>query len=148
MINFFKNEFASLLSKTIELDFNQILSLIEIPPENIPGDLAFPCFKVSGILKKSPNQVSTELVEKLDGSNQIFSKFQALGPYLNAHFNQNIFIESTLNKQKLPAPVASVYDSYFPAQDGLRSCIRKTLLKWRPGSAFAEKLIIPHKQDC
>ena len=39
--------------------------------------------------------------------------------------NQNIFIESTLSKQKLPAPVASVYDSYFPAQDGLRSCIRK-----------------------
>ncbi len=29
--------------------------------------------------------------------------------------NQNIFIESTLSKQRLPAPVASVYDSYFPA---------------------------------
>jgi isocitrate dehydrogenase kinase/phosphatase len=39
--------------------------------------------------------------------------------------NQNIFVESTLSKQKLPAPVASVYDSYFPAQDGLRICIRK-----------------------
>ncbi len=78
MINFFKNEFASLLSKTIELDFNQILALIEIPPENIPGDLAFPCFKISGILKKAPNQVSTELVEKLAGDNQIFSKFEAL----------------------------------------------------------------------
>ncbi|MBU2222993.1 MAG: bifunctional isocitrate dehydrogenase kinase/phosphatase [Gammaproteobacteria bacterium] len=39
--------------------------------------------------------------------------------------NQNIFVESTLSKQKLPAPVASVYDSYFPAQDGLRHCIRK-----------------------
>jgi isocitrate dehydrogenase kinase/phosphatase len=39
--------------------------------------------------------------------------------------NQNIFVESTLTKQKLPAPIASVYDSYFPAQDGLRVCIRK-----------------------
>jgi isocitrate dehydrogenase kinase/phosphatase len=39
--------------------------------------------------------------------------------------NQNIFVESTLSKQKLPAPIASVYDSYFPAQDGLRICIRK-----------------------
>ncbi|MBN8445762.1 MAG: bifunctional isocitrate dehydrogenase kinase/phosphatase [Gammaproteobacteria bacterium] len=38
--------------------------------------------------------------------------------------NQNIFVESTLSKQQLPAPIASVYDSYFPAQDGLRSCIR------------------------
>jgi len=101
MINFFKQEFASLLSKNIELDFNQILELIEIPPENIPGDLAFPCFKISGILKKTPNQVATELVEKLDGSNQIFSKFQALGPYLNVHFNQNIFIERFFTDEKI-----------------------------------------------
>jgi isocitrate dehydrogenase kinase/phosphatase len=39
--------------------------------------------------------------------------------------NQNIFVESTLSKQKLPAPIASVYDSYFPAQHGLRVCVRK-----------------------
>lgn len=38
--------------------------------------------------------------------------------------NQNIFVESTLSKQRLPAPVASVYDSYFPAQDGLKQTIR------------------------
>ncbi|RVU37410.1 bifunctional isocitrate dehydrogenase kinase/phosphatase [Rheinheimera riviphila] len=39
--------------------------------------------------------------------------------------NQNIFVESTLSKKKLPAPIASVYDSYFPAQDGLRVCVPK-----------------------
>lgn len=44
--------------------------------------------------------------------------------------NQNIFVESTLNKQKLPAPIASVYDSYFPAQDGLRHCIRKIVASY------------------
>lgn len=44
--------------------------------------------------------------------------------------NQNIFVESTLNKQKLPAPIASVYDSYFPAQDGLRICIRKIVASY------------------
>ncbi len=38
--------------------------------------------------------------------------------------NQNIFVESTLSKQHLPAPVASVYDSYFPAQDGLKQSLR------------------------
>lgn len=101
MINFFKKEFANLLSKNIELDFNQILDLIEIPPENIPGDLAFPCFKISGILKKSPNQVSLELVEKMNDSNQYFSKFQALGPYLNVHFNQNAFVEKFFVDEKI-----------------------------------------------
>ncbi|WP_027670697.1 bifunctional isocitrate dehydrogenase kinase/phosphatase [Rheinheimera baltica] len=39
--------------------------------------------------------------------------------------NQNIFVESTLSKQHLPAPIASVYDSYFPAQDGLKNTIRQ-----------------------
>ncbi|WP_273022865.1 bifunctional isocitrate dehydrogenase kinase/phosphatase [Rheinheimera sp.] len=41
--------------------------------------------------------------------------------------NQNIFVESTLNKTHLPAPVASVYDSYFPAQDGLKQTLRNIL---------------------
>lgn len=44
--------------------------------------------------------------------------------------HQNIFITSTLSKQCLPAPIASVYDSYFPAQDGLRSCIRKIIASY------------------
>ena len=38
--------------------------------------------------------------------------------------NQNIFVESTLSRQHLPAPVASVYDSYFPAQDSLKQCLQ------------------------
>lgn len=50
--------------------------------------------------------------------------------------NQNIFVESTLNKQQLPAPVASVYDSYFPAQDGLRHCLRRILSGFSLGVAF------------
>jgi len=52
--------------------------------------------------------------------------------------NQNIFIESTLSKQRLPAPVASVYDSYFPAQDGLRSCIRKIIASYALNLPFAD----------
>jgi len=52
--------------------------------------------------------------------------------------NQNIFVESTLNKQKLPAPIASVYDSYFPAQDGLRSCIRKIVASFLLPLAFVD----------
>ncbi len=52
--------------------------------------------------------------------------------------NQNIFVESTLSKQKLPAPIASVYDSYFPAQDGLRSCIRKIVASFAFSLPFAD----------
>lgn len=41
------------------------------------------------------------------------------------YHNQNIFVESTLTLQHLPAPISSVYQSYFPAQDGLKQSIRQ-----------------------
>ncbi len=41
--------------------------------------------------------------------------------------NQNIFVQSTLSQQDLPAPLASVYDSYFPAQYGMQQTLRDIL---------------------
>jgi arginyl-tRNA synthetase len=54
----------------------EILALIEIPPENIPGDFAFPCFKLSKLLKKSPQQIAEDLTTKLQSD--YFSSFQHL----------------------------------------------------------------------
>ena len=52
--------------------------------------------------------------------------------------NQNIFVESTLTKQCLPAPVASVYDSYFPAQDGLKQTIRNIVSSFNFATPFQQ----------
>ncbi|MDX3773948.1 bifunctional isocitrate dehydrogenase kinase/phosphatase [Chromatiaceae bacterium AAb-1] len=41
--------------------------------------------------------------------------------------NQNIFVESTLSKQHLPAPTASVYDCHFPAQHGLQQTLHNII---------------------
>ncbi|MCC5792077.1 MAG: bifunctional isocitrate dehydrogenase kinase/phosphatase [Legionellaceae bacterium] len=43
-------------------------------------------------------------------------------PYFNNNF---IFVESTLQRSQLPAPVSSVYSRYFPAQTGLKQTIIK-----------------------
>lgn len=50
--------------------------------------------------------------------------------------NQNIFVESTLSKQSLPAPIASVYDSYFPAQDGLKQTLRNIVSSFNFATPF------------
>lgn len=50
--------------------------------------------------------------------------------------NQNIFVESTLNQQQLPAPIASVYESYFPAQYGLKQSIRAIMSSFRLEAPF------------
>src|SRR5690606_28881263 len=52
--------------------------------------------------------------------------------------NQNIFVESTLSKQQLPAPVASVYESYFPAQYGLKQSIRAIMASFRLDVPFVD----------
>lgn len=52
------------------------------------------------------------------------------------YHNQNIFVESTLNQQHLPAPISSVYQSYFPAQDGLKQSIRKIVADFAFSTPF------------
>ena len=73
--------------------------MIEIPPENISGDFAFPCFRLSKLLKKSPQQISEELEKKLQSD--YFSSFQNLSGYLNAHINQTTFIADSLKPKAL-----------------------------------------------
>lgn len=52
--------------------------------------------------------------------------------------NRNIFVESSLNRSQLPAPVASVYHSFFPVQFGMRSCLRHLLQQSGLAPYFAD----------
>jgi arginyl-tRNA synthetase len=74
------------------MSLEDILSLIEIPPENIPGDLAFPCFRLSKVLKKSPNEIAKELAQSVVYSDY-FSAYSCDGGYFNAHINKTTFIK-------------------------------------------------------
>lgn len=63
--------------------------------------------------------------------------------------NQNIFVESTLSKQHLPVPMASVYDSYFPAQEGLKHTLRQIVSGFGFNAPFIDldrdiRLIVKH----
>ncbi len=86
----YKQYFAEELAKHIDLSVWDTLSLIEIPPENISGDLAFPCFQLAKQAKQSPNILAKQFAEKF--SSEYFIKFEAVGWYLNAHINKNDFI--------------------------------------------------------
>jgi arginyl-tRNA synthetase len=61
LLNAYKRQFAEILKQKINLSLDEILQLIEIPPENIPGDFAFPCFQIAKALKKSPAQVAIDI---------------------------------------------------------------------------------------
>ena len=89
LLEAYKRHFAEILKQKINLSLDEILQLIEIPPENIPGDFAFPCFQIAKPLKKSPVQIATEIKTWLKSN--FFSSFENLGPYVNAHINQAQF---------------------------------------------------------
>ena len=73
----YRQYFAEILQKETTLSLEEILPMIEIPPENIPGDFAFPCFQLSKVLKKAPNAIAQELAQKL--RSKYFNHFECLG---------------------------------------------------------------------
>lgn len=94
MLKVYKQHFAQEIAKHTDLPLEEILILIEIPPENIPGDFAFPCFQLAKQEKKSPNMIAQQFAKKF--SSPFFSQFEVIGGYVNAHINQSDFIKDSL----------------------------------------------------
>ncbi len=78
-----KKQFADRLAQYLPLTTEQIIELIQTPPDNIAWDLAFPCFTLAKELKQSPQIIAKEIAEKLSWG--IFEKIENIWPYINAH---------------------------------------------------------------
>ena len=65
-----------------DLDKVRIAGMIEIPKQANLGDYALPCYRLSGMLKKAPQEIAKELKEKLVLPKGI-SKTEVIGAYLN-----------------------------------------------------------------
>ena len=96
------NQFATLLHQETQLDEQDILRMIEIPPASISGDLAFPCFQLAKQLRQAPPAIAQMLAEKLQ--DDFFDHFEAVGGYLNAHLKRADFMNQFFSDtQHLPA---------------------------------------------
>ena len=88
----FKEEIIKALEKEVKTDI-----VLEIPPKPELGDYAFPCFSLSKIYKKNPNDIANDLALKLKKSKGI-AEIKAIGPYLNFFINKNALTEGTLTR--------------------------------------------------
>ena len=59
-----KEKIVELLLKPTGLSKEQVASLLEIPPDSRLGDYAFPCFTLAKTLKKSPQQIASEITKQ------------------------------------------------------------------------------------
>jgi arginyl-tRNA synthetase len=93
----FKDEIIKILGNIINLEKENIKKLIEVPPNSEMGDYAFPCFSLAKEMKKSPNLIAQELVEKIKPSENI-SEIKAIGAYLNFFVNKEKIANYVLTK--------------------------------------------------
>ncbi len=83
-----KNYVANVLKNYVELSMDEIIPLLETPPNREMGDVAFPCFSLAKIFRKSPQIIAEELSGKV--KDEMISA-KATGAYLNFYFNRAKF---------------------------------------------------------
>ncbi|WP_435166336.1 arginine--tRNA ligase [Paenibacillus glycanilyticus] len=86
-----KEMIAVSLAEHCSLSSQQIEELLEFPPNEQHGDVAFPCFALSKLMKQSPALIAGQLAASLPESSRW--TISAAGPYLNFKFNRAAAIE-------------------------------------------------------
>ncbi|MBO5478784.1 MAG: arginine--tRNA ligase [Clostridia bacterium] len=79
----FKEQIANILTNVIDMDIQELKSIIEIPKDEKMGDYAFPCFRFAKVFGKAPAMIAEELKEKLELSTTDIEKVETAGAYLN-----------------------------------------------------------------
>ena len=93
----FKRIIAEKIAKSANLDTEEILQYIEIPPNTEMGDYAFPCFRLAKLLKKSPQMIAEELKNNIEVDENI-TKMEIVGGYLNFFINKLILAQTVLQE--------------------------------------------------
>ncbi len=91
-----KKEVSEALFRIIEqndveiLSFDAIYSMLSMPPDFNFGQVAFPCFVLAKVLKKSPAIIAKDFANSINNESiELISKAEANGPYVNFYCNFN-----------------------------------------------------------
>ena len=91
----FKMEIAKLISSAADIDVNEVISAIEIPPNSEMGDYAYPCFKLAKVFRKAPPMIANELAEKIEKKDFI-KEIKVVGAYINFFTEKSVYIKEVL----------------------------------------------------
>ncbi len=100
MLNFKKITAAKLekaiaaLSPDAGLTAEEIVALLEYPPDAEMGDIAFPCFRLSKVMRKAPPMIAASLAEQMEGRE--FASVSTAGAYVNFKISGEYLTENVL----------------------------------------------------
>ncbi len=80
------------LNAQCELSEDDVLAMLEYPPDAAMGDLALPCFKLSKSMRRSPIQIATALADGF--SDDSVAKVENVNGYLNFYLDNNYLGEN------------------------------------------------------
>jgi arginyl-tRNA synthetase len=94
----YKQEFAEKLFEALDQDIpvKELEMLIEKPKNQQHGDLAFPCFTLAKVKRKSPTSIAQELSEKIQSPT--IEKVEVVGAYINIFLNKKLVSEDTVEE--------------------------------------------------
>ena len=92
----YKNIISERIKGIVNIEEKDIENAIEIPKREEMGDYAFPCFKLSKFLRKSPNIIASDLSQKINKDG--FEKVECAGPYLNFFIDKGKFNKNAIEK--------------------------------------------------
>ena len=85
-------EAAHELSADVCLTPEDILTMLEYPPDSSMGDIAFPCFRLSKTLRNAPPKIAASLAEKIGDFG--IGQAVAVGGYLNFKISPDYLAKS------------------------------------------------------
>ena len=68
-----------------DMTAEDVLGLLEYPPDPAMGDIALPCFKLAKTLRRSPVQIAATLAPLVSG--EAIEKAEAVNGYLNIYLS-------------------------------------------------------------
>jgi len=77
-----------------QLNAQDVAAMLEYPPDSNMGDLAFPCFRLSKALRRSPVQIAATLTELLNDA--AIDTVEAVNGYLNIRINNAYLAQNVL----------------------------------------------------
>lgn len=86
--------------KLVNINEDELMKLIEIPPDEKLGDFALPCFSFARIMHKNPKVIAEELKEALQGEKQDLGikKVEVVNGYLNIFMDRVAYVRDWIDK--------------------------------------------------
>jgi arginyl-tRNA synthetase len=110
-LKIYKSHIAKKIAGVLGDDIDRVEALMEFPPSDDMGDLAFPCFTYAKSLRKAPNIIAEELSGGIK-QDEMIEKTEAAGPYVNFFIRKSHLISTVV------AEIMTAQSDYGKSDEG------------------------------